>query len=74
VVEAGGARLRAKTGASVKDGKLALGWLVGWAGEGERATIFALNLDLRGAADLAQRAPLAAEMLGRIGALQGRDR
>lgn len=69
VVEAGGARLRAKTGASVKDGKLALGWLVGWAGEGERATIFALNLDLRGAADLAQRAPLAAEMLGRIGAL-----
>jgi beta-lactamase class D len=69
VVEAGSARLRAKSGAAVKDGKLALGWLVGWVGEGEGTTIFALTIDLNGAADLDRRAPLAAALLDRVGAL-----
>jgi beta-lactamase class D len=66
VVEAGGVRLRAKTGAAVIGGRLSLGWIVGWAGEGGRATVFALNLDLQDSGDLARRAEIVAAMLGRI--------
>jgi beta-lactamase class D len=46
-----------------------LGWLVGYAERGEDITIFAMNMDLRGPADLMHRMPIVRGALEKIGAI-----
>jgi beta-lactamase class D len=67
--KAGRATIHAKTGAVARGGKLVLGWLVGYAERGEDITIFAMNMDLRGPADLMHRMPIVRGALEKIGAI-----
>ncbi len=63
------ATIHAKTGAVGRNGKLVLGWLVGYAERGEDITLFAMNIDLHGPDDLGRRMPMTLAILGRIGAI-----
>jgi len=63
------ATIHAKTGAVGRDGKLVIGWLVGYAVKGGDATIFAMNMDLHSNKDLALRMPAAKYALEKIGAI-----
>jgi beta-lactamase class D len=63
------ATIHAKTGAVGRDGKLVLGWLVGYAVKGQDVTIFAMNMDLHSGKDLALRMPAVKSALGKIGAI-----
>jgi beta-lactamase class D len=76
VTKVGDAVIRAKTGLVGVDDKTdaenvrsSIGWLVGWVENGERQTVFALNLDIRDGHHRAARMGLAKQCLGEIGAL-----
>ena len=68
-----GGFLRSKTGAVGIDGtageKAALGWLAGYADRGEDSSIFAMNIDVNGPADLARRMSISKAILGELGAI-----
>lgn len=63
----GQATVHGKTGAVGRNGKLVLGWLVGWANRGEDTSVYAMNIDLHGPADLGRRMPLVIALLGKAG-------
>jgi beta-lactamase class D len=66
--KAGEAVIRAKTGiVAVTTPKV--GWLVGWAEKGARATVFALNLDIHEPRHVDARMTIAQQCLGDIGAI-----
>jgi beta-lactamase class D len=70
VTRVGDAVIRAKTGLlGAERGQPSLGWLVGWAENGGKQTVFALNLDIREPRHVASRMPLAQQMLAEIGAI-----
>jgi beta-lactamase class D len=76
VTKVGDAVIRFKTGLVGIDDKTetesvhaSVGWLVGWVEKGERATVFALNLDIREEHHTAARMRLAQACLTDIGAL-----
>lgn len=51
------------------DAEPQLGWWVGWVQRGERLFTFALNMDMKGAADAKQREPIGRELLKRLNVL-----
>jgi len=61
--------LRGKTGAVgiglAPGGKATLGWLVGWLEHGQKAYIFAMNIDVREPRHLSQRLPIIKALLKR---------
>ena len=76
VTRVGKAAIRAKTGLIGVDDKSdgeevrsSVGWLVGWVENGDRQTVFALNLDIRDGSHTAARMSLAKQCLTEIGAL-----
>jgi len=76
VTQVGDAVIRAKTGligvddqARSADVRNSIGWLVGWVENGPRATVFALNLDIRDGHHTAARMSLVQQCLKDIGAL-----
>ncbi|MDR3467956.1 MAG: class D beta-lactamase [Xanthobacteraceae bacterium] len=76
VTRVGDAVIRAKTGLIGVDDRTkpgeavaSIGWLVGWVENGERLTVFALNLDIRDGRHTAARMTLAQQCLKEIGAL-----
>ena len=76
VTRVGDAVIRAKTGLIGVDDRTrpgeavaSIGWLVGWVENGERQTVFALNLDIRDGRHTAARMALAQQCLKEIGAL-----
>jgi beta-lactamase class D len=70
VTKAGEATIRAKSGLlGAELGKPSLGWLVGWAENGDAQTVFALNLDVREPRHIADRMKLAQQCLTDIGAI-----
>jgi len=70
VTKAGHSLIRAKSGlVGAELGKPTLGWLVGWAENGNASTVFALNLDIREPRHIADRMNLAQACLADIGAI-----
>lgn len=76
VTRVGDAVIRAKTGligvdnlANAEEARSSVGWLVGWVENGERQTVFALNVDIRDGRHTAGRMALAQQCLKDIGAL-----
>jgi len=72
----GDAVIRSKTGligvdnlTTGEEARSSVGWLVGWVENGERQTVFALNLDIRDGRHTAGRMALAQQCLKDIGAL-----
>lgn len=72
----GDAMIRAKTGligvdnlTNAEEVRSSVGWLVGWVENGERQTVFALNLDIRDGRHTAGRVALAQQCLKDVGAL-----
>jgi beta-lactamase class D len=70
VTKAGDATIRTKTGLlGAELGKPSLGWVVGWAENGNAQTVFALNMDIREPRHVASRMKLALQCLTDIGAI-----
>jgi len=72
----GDAVIRSQTGlvgvdnlTEAEEVRASVGWLVGWAENGERQTVFALNVDIRDGRHAAGRMALAQQCLKDIGAL-----
>jgi beta-lactamase class D len=75
ITKVGSAIIRAKSGLMGVDDKSAngavasVGWLVGWAEQDNKETVFALNVDVREPRHIASRAKLAQQLLADIGAV-----
>src|SRR6476659_782020 len=70
VTKAGQATIRAKTGLlGAEQGKPSLGWMVGWAEKGSSRTVFALNMDCKEPAHIADRMTITQQCLDDIGAI-----
>ena len=70
VTKAGDSIIRAKSGlVGAEQGRLPLGWMVGWAEKGSASTVFALNIDCPEPRHIADRMNIAQQCLGDIGAI-----
>jgi beta-lactamase class D len=62
--------LRGKTGLAGFDNKPTVGWFVGWLERGERAWIFAMNLDWKEGMGFRQRKEIAVDILRGLGLME----
>ena len=70
VTKVGDATIRAKSGLlGAEQGKPSLGWMVGWAEKGSQQTVFAMNMDVRDANQIAARMTITQQCLADIVAI-----
>jgi beta-lactamase class D len=69
--EADAVTIHYKTGlvsdSGLPSGKVSLGWVVGWVDRADATAIFAMNMDVHGAPQIAQRLPLTKQLLQAMG-------